>query len=291
MLNVNNAREAVSAMVRIVLTSRRFWSLMLVVAAFFMVGQFVEAERPLYGSLVKSRGVVEYRAAGTTKWITATERQRVSQGDRFKTGADGEVVIKLSNRNLVSVRSNSEVTINMATTQSSTDENNMALGLFPARTQVQNMEVGLDRGRAINVMKGLRANSQFRMATPVAVAGVRGTVFLAEVLPPGDARRGQKQSGANTLTNFSCIEGSLNVNPTALGGFDPTIVPEGQGFSIGSGPDGAPIGSPDVSPVPSNVVEEVTNAVDPTLQADPTGGPEPPSQPDPVTSSDNVYCY
>lgn len=270
--------------------TRRILGAVVAAIAFFMVGQYVDAERPQYGSLVRARGVVEYRAAGTEKWVTSTERQRVAQGDRFKTGPDGEAVIRMSDRNIIAVRANSEVTINMARTQSGVDPNNKAFGLFPARVQVQNMEVGLDHGRAINVLKGLHGGSQFRMSTPVAVAGVRGTIFMAEVGPPAPARGAKQGGSSNVEARFACIEGSVHVDPTTPGAFTPTDVNAGQMFAVTTTPGGAAVpGGVQSAPVSGDVQTDINSAVN-SVQTELSDVKEPDiSGPEPPTSSGCHY--
>lgn len=204
------------------------------------LGNFVEAERVQHGSLMKARGVVQYRAAGTDRWVTATERMRITQGDRIKTGANGEAVIRISPRNFIAVRPNSEVAINLATVRTERT-NEGALGIFGARREVQNVEAGLERGAAVNVLKGLGTNSEFRMRTPVAVAGVRGTIFSSFIDALGNV-------------GFACSEGAVNVTSTVPGGFDPVDIGPGDAFSV------APTGAPsEVAPAPPTVMNEMSS--------------------------------
>lgn len=200
----------------------------------------VEAERGQYAVLARARGNVEYQAVGTTKWVTASERMRINQGDKLKTGGNAEVVLKISDRNFVVVRENSEFTLTANAVRSVPDPNNRVLGLFPARTRVLDAEVDLARGRSVSVMRGLRGSSNYRLRTPIATAGVRGTVFLAEVLSRAEAARGEKQAGGNNqVVNFACSEGSISLSANIPGIVGlPALLNAGQSISLIQGAGG-----------------------------------------------------
>jgi hypothetical protein len=266
-------------------------ALVLTVAVVLAGGTGADADRGQFAVLVRARGEVLYQPSGTTKWVGASERMRLNQGDVLKTGANGEAVLKLSDRNFVDIRSNSQMTLSQAQVRSVPDPNNRVFGLIPGRQRVLDAEVDLARGRAVSVMRGLQGSSNYRLRTPIATAGVRGTVFLAEVIPAG-SDRGVKQGTANTQVNFACSEGSLNINPTVPGQFSPLILNQGQFFSAVGTPGGDVIGTPSTAPIPefqsqtiSHTAGEVENIENPP-EVDRTQDPEFPS-----TKYDSNYWY
>jgi hypothetical protein len=212
------------------------------VMTFLVWGGYVEAEQAQHGVLTKARGEVTIQKAGTVAWVTAHERQRVSQGDRIRTGRNGEAVVRISERNFVAIKENAEITINTSRVRTEQDPNNRVLGLFPARVAVQDVEIGLDRGRSVSVMRGLRGNSGYRVRTPVATVGVRGTTCMADVIPaPG-----------GSSANLGCLDGLAAVTPNTPGAFTPVNLGPGDFFSVGFSPAGLLIGPPpSVIPAPS----------------------------------------
>jgi hypothetical protein len=181
------------------------------------------------------------------------------------------------------------MTLSQAQVRSVPDPNNRVFGLIPGRQRVLDAEVDLARGRAVSVMKGLQGNSNYRLRTPIATAGVRGTVFLAEVIPPG-GDRGLKQGTGNTTVNFACSEGALDINPTVPGQFTPLILNQGQFFSATGSLGGDVVGTPSMGPMP----EMQQNFLDQT-PTDPfiLDNPPPPQMDDPVFPSNthNNYQY
>lgn len=217
-----------------------FKSFIIIGLALALLGLSAEAEREQWGSLVKVRGEVQIRKSGTDRWTTAHERMGVGRGDRIKTGADGEATIRLSPRNTISVRPNSEMGITSATVRTE------GTG-FGRRSTVQKIETDLTRGRAVNVLRGLGRNSEFSMRTPVAVAGVRGTVFMVGVTDDGKAE-------------FSCIEGSVQITPIAgaTEPFEPTTINAGQFVAVEPvTADAATSSDPTVEPVSATTTLEI----------------------------------
>ncbi len=225
---------------------------------------YVEATQPAFGILVRARGAVQYQAVGSASWVRATERMRVNTGDKINTGPDGSAIIKLSPNNFISLQQNAQVTIAAMASRPAVDTTERVLGLFPARTRTQNIEVDLARGRAVSVLRGFRAQSTYALRTPVATAGVRGTVFSARV----SWDRGVKQDGGNVQVDFSCSEGSVEIEGNQDGAFDPVTLGEGQSFSVSGNEDGSGVEEGAVDEMSSDEVDEMDEIVDEASDAD-----------------------
>lgn len=206
-----------------------FRSLFIIALALCVLGLSADTERSQRGSLIKVRGDVKIRIAGSDRWTTAHERMGVGQGDRIKTGANGEAIVRISPRNTMTVRPNSEIEIKIATVRTE--------GTGFRRSSVQNIEVDLTAGRSVNILRGLGKGSNFRVTTPVAVAGVRGTVFMAGITPAG-------------LWEFACSEGIVSIMPLpgAPVSFRPVDLGPGQFVLINPAAMGPSSSGPEAMP-------------------------------------------
>lgn len=262
---------------------------LVVIAAVLVVhAAIVDADQPGFALLVRARGTVQYQAAGTASWVRATERMRVNVGDRINTGPDGSAVLKLSNGNFLNLHANGQVTLAEMTSRPGVDPNERVLGLFPARIRNQEIRADLSRGRAVSVLRGLRGQSTYNLRTPVATAGVRGTVFAADVVWAD----GAKQAGGNGVNvNFSVFEGSVGVSGNVPGVFSPITLNEGMSLSIAGTGDGGVSGAPQSAPMTSQQNQEIQQTVDQTLSTE-NPLPENVIQSDILDkSSDNHYYY
>lgn len=181
--------------------------------------------------VLRANGTAEIRSAGTAAYRRINERERVRPGDSLRTGTPGEIILELSNRNLVRIGPASEITLSRSLVQRGIDPENRVFGVLPARRDRQDVELDLSRGTATNLLRGLGPNAQFNLRTPVAVAGVRGTIFVAEVTG-GDDVSGRGGAPDPPAVNFICVEGSVNVTPVAAGGFSPIDLLAGQMMSV-----------------------------------------------------------
>lgn len=158
-----------------------------------------------FGVLSKVRGRVEYKAQGAAQWTLASERMRINPGDSLRTADNAQAVIKLSARNFVSVGAKSEMTLSSASVRSVTDASVRTVTGTPVRRNEYNYEVDLKRGRTVNSLRGMGTNSNYTMKTPVAVAGIRGTVFAANV---------SMGAGNEVNATFAVSEGAISVEGT-----------------------------------------------------------------------------
>lgn len=247
-------------------------------------------------TILRVRGDVSIRPAGAEVWRRANERERILPGTRIRTGDASEAILQLSDRNLVRIGDRTEIALDVALVRREVDPGNSAV-FFPARRDVHQFDLNLPEGNAASVLRGLRGNSRYDLHTPVATAGARGTVFVADVkragrgAGPGGAR-GQGTGGVTA--NFTCLEGSINVTGSGFpaGGL---LVPTGfnllvtgteagaGGVSTGGGPSpatGQVLGNANDAAAPAEVVlEQLTNSSDNPLTTDlQSGGVDDPAK-------------
>lgn len=194
-------------------------AILALVAVLMVSSTALDAQSVQPASLIRSRGDVVFMKAGTSRWVPASERMRIGQGDKLKTGANGRAVVRLTPGNNVSLSENTEMVFEQATSQTRVDPDNKVLGLFPVRISEYNLRTNLKQGQAVNVLRNLKGNSTYELHTPVAVVGVRGTIFLATVSPAG-------------TVNFYTSEGVVVVTPVVPGAFEPQELGPGEGFTI-----------------------------------------------------------
>ncbi|MBL4888822.1 MAG: FecR domain-containing protein [Candidatus Lindowbacteria bacterium] len=208
---------------------------LIVMGLFFAVPTLpADAKRPEFGILIKARGKVKIKPAGSKNWYTATERMRIKINDVVRTGPKSTAVIKLSKKNIIVLKEKSEFSLDKAEKRI-TKSKGKVFGTLAAVQNEYEYEVSLNRGTAVSVLKGLKGNSSFDLKTPVAVAGVRGTVFPTMVTLN---KNGQIEA------NFGCFEGSIEVKGTTSSFQGIQIINPGEHFSVmgfadDQGPDDA----------------------------------------------------
>lgn len=186
-------------------------------------GPSVVAEEPSFGIIVRIRGEAQYQKAGSSKWGVPTERMRFNPGDSIRTGKNGSVVVKLSKGNVVAIQEDSVFTLEKAQARIVITGKTYFFGLFGGKKSETeyDYQAHLGEGVALSSLKGLKGQSTFSLGTPVAVAGVRGTVFGARVIPPEkrklaflgdriDEGKGGPDDGGYEAT-FAVHEGSVEV--------------------------------------------------------------------------------
>lgn len=221
-------------------------------------------------TLARVRGAVQVKAPGGN-WRRPNERERISPGTQVKTGTNGEVILRLSERNIVRLGPDTDFTLQAATVRR--EDAGARVGPFRQQQNSYQYEMDLNEGTATSLLRGLGTNSQYNIRTPVAVAGVRGTIFTATVRRndgsgnspsnvasdnsnvgegnrgqgvgntgpgnqgdgPNEGTAGNAGGGGNITADFTVIEGSLEVT-TGSGGGDPIIVDEGFTLSVDNAP-------------------------------------------------------
>ncbi|MBI2891878.1 MAG: FecR domain-containing protein [Nitrospirae bacterium] len=126
---------------------------------------------------------VEYRRSGEKAWKELAESTALSIHDTVRTGSHGAIDLSLEPGVAVRVGPDSEFAL--------------AKLVLDALGRAKDIEVSLVRGRIISVVDWLAQGASFQVATRTATAGVRGTVFMLELL--------------GELLNVHVLEGTVEV--------------------------------------------------------------------------------
>lgn len=121
------------------------------------------------GFLESISGAVFLKAKATDRWVTAGKGAELEAGDRIKTGEDGRALIKLSDGSKLTIANLSELEISRYTLKKAERS-----GAF-----------FLSSGKMRAVVSKFSGKSDFKVKTPTAVSGVRGTDFI--VMNQGEA--------------------------------------------------------------------------------------------------------
>jgi len=124
----------------------------------------------MYGVFMVSKGSVKVESAkaGTSD---AKVGVKVFEGDTIITGADSRAKIVMSDRNVINVNPDTKVQIAKYENDAATGKKNVEMNLIQGKVR-NNVEQTYDGEK-----------SKFLIKTPTAVAGVRGTQFLAGFNP------------------------------------------------------------------------------------------------------------
>jgi hypothetical protein len=125
---------------------------------------------PMYGVLMVVKGAVKVQ--NTSKQTTdAKVGGKVLEGDTVITGADARAKIVMADRNVINVNSDTQLVITKYENDAASGKKNVELNLLKGKVR-NNVEQTYDGEK-----------SKFLIKTPTAVAGVRGTQFLAGFNP------------------------------------------------------------------------------------------------------------
>ena len=111
-------------------------------------------------------GKIDIKPAGSRQWKAGRENMVLTKGANIKTGKDGRLELLLPDDSTVQIKENSNLVIR-----------NLEINNRGNRDTLLECRRGKLR---IEVMK-LDAGSSFRIKTPAAVAGVRGTLFFMDI--------------------------------------------------------------------------------------------------------------
>ncbi|TGK11783.1 iron dicitrate transport regulator FecR [Leptospira fletcheri] len=128
-------------------------------------------------------------AAGEKK---AEQGLTVSASDTILTGANGSVEIIVADSGIIKVSKNSELSVATLVTDSGSD-----------------VKVNVNYGKIVTMVRKEQKTSDFRVVTPTALAGVRGTTFLTSVENPSGNRMNCANEGCEV--RFAVLEGSVAV--------------------------------------------------------------------------------
>lgn len=190
----------------------------LVVSGSVMSGNVSWAQSEVYGTMMVVKGDIKVNSVKSGKVESAKVGFKVYAGDAIQSGPDSRAKIIMSDKNVINVSPDSKVTI-------AKYENN------PAKN-ARNVELKVDYGK---VRASVEQNydgekNKFNVRTPTAVAGVRGTDFVAGF---------NRQTRQTTVVTF---HGVVAVGtPGANGQINNAVfVRPGQGTSVGEGQKAEP---------------------------------------------------
>lgn len=170
---------------------RRSWSVFLVGALMAVVASaaWAAAAPDPAGRVIRSLGVVEAVAPDGT--IRRLRRQDpVFEGDTLRTGARGRAQVRFTDRGLMSLRPETELAID--------DYEYDARAPSTARQQLRLSRGGF-RAATGRVADGNRAG--YRVSTPLAVIGVRGTLWSARQTAGGPLALGVEEGGIEATSS------------------------------------------------------------------------------------------
>lgn len=171
------------------------------------------AETETYGTMMVVKGDVKVTSAKNGKVENAKVGFKVHAGDSVTSGADSRAKIIMSDKNVINVSPDSKVTITKY-------ENSTAKG-------TRNVELKVDYGKVRASVEQIYDGdkSKFNIRTPTAVAGVRGTDFIAGFNPG---------TRATTVVTFSGVVAVGTPGPNGSIG-NPVFVKPGQTTSVNEG--------------------------------------------------------
>jgi ferric-dicitrate binding protein FerR (iron transport regulator) len=134
-------------------------------------------------SLKTVKGKIEIREKKDADWTKASEGDRLATGWQVRTGVDSEATLVWPQGHLVKIFALTTLTVEEATSSNKSEKTSLAI----------------DGGKMFSKVKKLTADdSTFTVKTPTAVAGVRGTEFMVEIL-------------SDNSSKFSLLEGQLDI--------------------------------------------------------------------------------
>lgn len=133
-------------------------------------------------TLTHIKGEVKVKAPDSAEWAAATDRMVVNEGDEVKTAAGSSAIIKMDDGSMVKIGPLAK----------------MKMESMGKDGRHNKTDIGVSIGKSWQRVNKLSADSSFKVKTPTAVAGVRGTFFSSEV----------EQS---TDSTFDCFDGAIDV--------------------------------------------------------------------------------
>ncbi|MDB4349492.1 FecR domain-containing protein [Omnitrophica bacterium] len=119
------------------------------------------------GWVANAAGPVDIRKSGTQRWRSAEMNEVLGEGDDIKTSEGGGVEIRMDNGNYVSLQPNTEVKLTR-------------LKQDPKTGEYENI-LESKGGKLKAVIEKLEGKSMFKVKTPTAVCGIRGTVMYLNI--------------------------------------------------------------------------------------------------------------
>ncbi|MFC1515076.1 FecR domain-containing protein, partial [Candidatus Omnitrophota bacterium] len=116
----------------------------------------------LKGKITSTFGEVDVRKPGSIIWENARRGQMIAEGYQVRTGRDGKVQISIAT-NLINLQPNTNITFSQSTVNTLTGK---YTNIFDC-----------PEGRARFEIKDMSRVQEFKVKTPTAIAGARGTIF------------------------------------------------------------------------------------------------------------------
>ncbi|MDD5504359.1 MAG: FecR family protein [Candidatus Omnitrophica bacterium] len=137
---------------------QRLWIFAVSVLCFFCACSSAFSESDI--SVIYVKGVVNIQKADDAKWQIATRGMALDEKDRIKTldGSEVSIALDTSNKNIVTLSQNSEISI----------------------ADAKKKHLSLYNGRIFALIEGVESASSFQVRTPTAVAGVSGSGMSVE---------------------------------------------------------------------------------------------------------------
>lgn len=157
-------------------------------AVFFQTNAFAAGE--MYGVFMVSKGSVKIESAKKGA-SDAKVGAKIYEGDTVVTGADSRAKIVMSDRNVINVNPDTKLQIAKYENDAASGKKNVEMNLLQGKVR-NNVEQTYDGEK-----------SKFLIKTPTAVAGVRGTQFLAGFNPVTQMTSIVTFKGAVSLASIS----------------------------------------------------------------------------------------
>jgi hypothetical protein len=125
------------------------------------------AHAQVVGKVEKIEGAPEVLRSGTSQWVPIGPTEPVSVGDQLRTREGSKIAIRLNDDSVLTLAEKTVMAIDEQT-------------LKPSGQNTSVFSLLLGKLRAVVADQYKKPGSRFEVHTPTAVAGVRGTEFVAE---------------------------------------------------------------------------------------------------------------
>lgn len=193
-----------------------------------------EGEVVIKGVISKMSGDVKITKKGDTVARPINLSDILDEGDKIVTGANGSIEIRLDNGNVLNLKPNTELVFIKLTMDIKTGEyeNSFYSSMGKIRARIEN----------------LKGKSTFKVRTPTAVSGARGTIMYMDILP--SLTTAFFEGGGGYLNNLisginKILDAGQNASADGQGNVsDPDYTSDadreayGEGWDPGSGTEG-----------------------------------------------------
>jgi len=140
---------------------------------------------PITAALVVAgfEGMVQVKIAPSTEWADATVGQALNPDDAIKTGENGQAMLQFSDKSSVALKTNTE----------------MLVEELVWNDTVRKAGLNMPAGELRAIIKKVSSPSDFKVRTPTAICGARGTIFY--IMTTGTETRVFVTDGSVDFTN------------------------------------------------------------------------------------------